>query len=102
MPPDDPGDYIAQSRREMGHSRQLEQPRLRVPPNPSYGGSTGYAEWFRQQQIEKYDNVEPINCSSVSESRKSRHGVCSTIFVREWRGDICQHAQLHKYAQGDG
>ena len=66
MPSDDPGDYTAQSRREMGLSLQLEQPRLRVPPNPSRGGTTGYAEWFRQQQIEKYDNDEPINCSKSS------------------------------------
>ncbi len=66
MPRDDPADMIAQSWREMGLSSQLEQPWLRVPPNPLCGGSTGYAEWFRRQQIEKYDNDEPINCSKSS------------------------------------
>ena len=69
MPPTDPADLIAQARREMGLSRQLEQPRLRLPPDPSRGGSTVYEEWFRERQIEKWENDEPIDVSESSLKR---------------------------------
>jgi hypothetical protein len=45
----DPADLEAKARADLGFSRQLEQFRRIFPP-PSLGGS-GYALWYRQQQL---------------------------------------------------
>ena len=44
----DPTDVMAQSRREAGFSRQLQQDK-RIALHPRRGGSPGYAIWYRAQ-----------------------------------------------------
>ena len=69
MAPVDPADLVAQARRELGLTRQLQQPRMRLLPDPSRGGSVGYNEYYREQQLEKYNNGEPIDVSQSSIDR---------------------------------
>ena len=60
----DPADLIAQSRRELGLSRQLRQDRA-VAADPSLGGS-GYPVWYRIKEIDKSQNGEDIDCDARS------------------------------------
>jgi len=61
----DPADMMAQGRRDLGLTQQLEQQR-RVGPNPSNGGSTGYPVWFRLQQLQNNQNNENVKVSASS------------------------------------
>ena len=60
----DPADLIAQSRRELGLSRQLQQDRA-VAADPSLGGS-GYPVWYRIKEINKHQNGEDTDCDARS------------------------------------
>ena len=45
----DPADIVAEARRQLGFSRQLEQ-EARVAPHPSRGGNA-YPRWYRIEQL---------------------------------------------------
>lgn len=64
----DPGDLMAQARREAGLTRQLQQQR-RVPPHPSRGGTRGFPEWYRDEQLQRHQNHELVDVSASSISR---------------------------------
>ena len=64
----DPADVAEHTRRELGLSRQLKLMR-RVPPHPSWGGSTGYAVSFRQEQLQRWHNGDPTIASKSSLQR---------------------------------
>ena len=95
MPPTDPADLIAQARHEMGLSRQLKQPRLRLPPDLSCRGSTGYEEWFRERQIEKWENDEPIDVSESSLKRWRKRLVCYRPTGNHPRTQIIGHDMIN-------
>jgi hypothetical protein len=61
----DPADLEAQARAELGFSRLLEQPRG-TSPHPALGGSGGYAQWFREEQLQKFYAGEAIDVSKSS------------------------------------
>jgi hypothetical protein len=61
----DPTNLEAQARAELGFSRQLEQPR-RIPPYPGLGGGGGYAVWYREQQLQRFNAGEAIDVSLAS------------------------------------
>ena len=61
----DPADLEAQDRAELGFSRRLEQPR-RISPYPGVGGSGGYAVWYREHQLQRFDAGEAIDVSRRS------------------------------------
>lgn len=63
----DPADIVAEARRQLGFSRQLEQ-EARVAPHPSRGGNA-YPRWYRIEQLAKRDNGEPYDASDRSLSR---------------------------------
>lgn len=63
----DPACVVAEARRALGLSRQLQQPR-RVAPHPSRGGNS-YDEWYRIEQLEKRQNGEDVDVSEASLSR---------------------------------
>ena len=67
----DPADIEAQARREVGLTRRLGVQR-RTPPDPSDGGSTGYPEWYRQEQLAAHQNGQEVSVSAASISRWSR------------------------------
>jgi hypothetical protein len=60
----DPADLEAKARADLGFSQRLEQSR-RISPPPSLGGS-GYALWYRQQQLERFHTGGPIDVSFAS------------------------------------
>ena len=49
----DSADLVAQARAETGLSRQLKQTRRELP-HPRDGGSSGYPDWFRDEQLAKW------------------------------------------------
>jgi hypothetical protein len=61
----DPADLEAQARAELGFSRRLEQP-PRISPYPGVGGSGGYAVWYCEQQLQRFDAREAIYVSRRS------------------------------------
>ena len=61
----DPADLQAQARAELGFSRLLEQPR-RTSPHPRNSGSGGYPQWFREQQLQRFNAGEAIDVSLSS------------------------------------
>jgi hypothetical protein len=67
----DPADLEAKACKELGFSRQLEQP-WRVAPHPSLGGSSGYPVWHREEQLEIWDAGEVTDVSKRSLFRWSR------------------------------
>ena len=71
----DPEDNLAKGRRELGLSRQLQVTR-RDPPHPGIGGSTGYSEWYRVQQLQARQNGQPVSVSEQSLSRWRRKIHC--------------------------
>ena len=60
----DPTDLEAKARADLGFSWRLEQT-CRISPPPSLGGS-GYALWYRQQQLERFHIGGPIEVSFLS------------------------------------
>ena len=64
----DPADIVAQARREVGLSRQLKVQR-RERPHKSRGGTTGYPEWYREEQLLRHQNGEEVDVSAASISR---------------------------------
>eukprot|EP00536_Pseudo-nitzschia_multiseries_P007348 jgi/Psemu1/17780/gm1.17780_g len=44
-------------------TRELKVER-KAPSHPSIGGSKGYNLWYRREQMEKYQNGEPVNDTS--------------------------------------
>ena len=52
-------DNQAKLLRDMGMSKASQVTRT-VTSNPANGGTTGYDPWFREQQVEKFDNGEPL------------------------------------------
>jgi transposase len=58
-------DAQAKTRRDAGQTRVLEVPRSAVP-HPGRGGSTGYDPWFRQSQVNKFQQGEDIDVSLAS------------------------------------
>jgi hypothetical protein len=67
----DLADLEARARAELGFSRQLKQPR-QIAPHPSLGGSSGYAVWHRDEQLERWDAGEVTDVSERSLFRWSR------------------------------
>ena len=61
----DPADLEAQDRAELDFSRRLKQPR-RISPYPGVGGSGGYAVWYREHQLQRFDAGEAIDVSRRS------------------------------------
>ncbi len=61
----DPADLEAQACAELGFSRRLEQPR-RILPYPGLGGGGGYAVWYREQQLQRFNASKAINVSRAS------------------------------------
>ena len=61
----DAADFVAQARREAGLSRQLQVVR-RESPHPSRGGSTGFEEWYRDEQLDRRANGEECDASRSS------------------------------------
>jgi hypothetical protein len=61
----DPADLEAQARAELGFSLWLEQPR-RISPYPGIGGSGGYAVWYREQQLQRFNAGEAMDVSRRS------------------------------------
>ncbi len=61
----DPADLEAQARAELGFSRRLKQPR-RISPYPGLGGGGGYAVWYREQQLQRFNANEGIDVSLAS------------------------------------
>ena len=61
----DPADVMAQSRREAGFSRQLQKDK-RIALHPRMEGSPSYAIRYRAQQLDKYQNGEPVDVSMSS------------------------------------
>jgi hypothetical protein len=61
----DPTDLEAQACAELGFSRRLEQPR-RILPYTGDGGSGGYAVWYREQQLQRFNAREAIDVSRRS------------------------------------
>ncbi len=53
----DPADLRAQACAELGLLRELAQSR-RVAPHPRGGGSSGYPDWSRDEQLEKWNAGE--------------------------------------------
>jgi transposase len=62
----DPADLVAQARSEAGLPREQQQHRQLIAPHPSRGGTQGYSVWYRIEQIEKFDNGQPIDVSVAS------------------------------------
>ena len=58
----DPTDLEAQDSAELGFSRQLEQPQ-QIAPHPSLGGRGGYAVWYRQHQLQRFNAGEAVDVS---------------------------------------
>ena len=61
----DPADERARLRRNYQLTREVEQDR-QLLPHPSVGGSRGYPVWFREQEIQRYQNGEEIIASRKS------------------------------------
>jgi hypothetical protein len=61
----DPADLEAQARAELGFSRRLEQPR-RISLYPGLGGSGGYAVWYCEQQLQRFNASKGIDISLAS------------------------------------
>ncbi len=61
----DPADLEAQALAELGFSRRLEQPQC-ILLYPGLGGSGGYAVWYREQQLQRFNASEGINVSLAS------------------------------------
>jgi hypothetical protein len=53
-------DQQAKLRHDMGLNKALEVDRT-AKPNPANGGSSGYDVWFREQQVAKFNNGQPID-----------------------------------------
>ena len=65
----DPADERADSRRRLQLSRELEVNRQRLP-HPSFGGTRGYPLWFRQLEVDRYeDELLPTVASPMSVRR---------------------------------
>ena len=56
----DPADLDARASAELGLSRQLKRQR-RETPRPSRGGSTGFPEYYRVNQLNKRQNGQPVD-----------------------------------------
>jgi hypothetical protein len=67
----DPADLEAQARAELGFSRRLEQPQ-RISPYPGIGGSGGYAVWYREQQLQRFDAGEAIEIIKLTKGLHRR------------------------------
>ena len=66
MAPPDPADLQARVRRDLGLARETQTDLRRLAPDPTNGGSNAYPHWFRVRQLEKFENDEPIDCSTRS------------------------------------
>ena len=67
--PADPADLAAKVRRDLGLTRQLEQPRL-VLSHPSRGGSRGYDVWYREEQLAlAHPSASPVAVPAVETFR---------------------------------
>ena len=64
----DPADVDAKARAELGFSRQLQQDRLLLP-HPRWGGTRGYAVWFRIEELERRAQGLPTTACSRSLER---------------------------------
>ena len=82
----DPADLEAQARAELGFSRRLEQPR-RISPYPGVGGSGGYAVWYRDQQLQRFDAGEAIEIIKITKGlhRRGRKRGDGHVTARRWR-----------------
>jgi hypothetical protein len=61
----DPAYLVAKECVDSGFLRQLEQP-CQILLYPGLGGSGGYALWYRQQQLERFNAGGPIDVSKSS------------------------------------
>jgi hypothetical protein len=61
----DPADLVVKACADSGLLRQLEQHR-QISLYPGLGGSSGYALWYRQQQLERFNARGPIDVSKSS------------------------------------
>ncbi len=82
----DPAHLEAQARAELGFSRRLEQPR-RISPYPGLGGIGGYAVWYCEQQLQRFNASEGIDVSLISIYRWAD---------KNWRG--CMAGSLDPWA----
>jgi hypothetical protein len=67
----DPANLEAQAHAELGFSRRLEQPR-RILLYPGIGGSGGYAVWYREQQLQRFDTGEAIEIVKLTKGLHCR------------------------------
>ncbi len=75
----DTADLQAQACAELGFSRQLKQHR-RTSPHPTLGGSGGYVQWFREEQLQKFHAREAIDfaVSSINHCAIRLEPYCQT------------------------
>ena len=62
---DDPADDCACLLRRHQLTRELRQDRQSLP-HPSIGGSRGYPVWFREAELQRWQNGEEITASRQS------------------------------------
>ena len=85
----DPANLMAQARRESGLSCQLElEQRWRTLPHLSKEDTTGYTTWYREEQLTKHQNNEPVEVSEASISRWNHH-----LNAHRWVGN-CDHPKF--------
>jgi hypothetical protein len=73
----DPANSRAQSRSKLGLTRELEQERTDLPPDPSIGGSRGYSIWFREKVLE--------NAVMNGDDAAAAMFGCSTRSIQRWQ-----------------
>uniref|UniRef100_A0A7S2K246 Uncharacterized protein n=1 Tax=Leptocylindrus danicus TaxID=163516 RepID=A0A7S2K246_9STRA len=64
--------HAARLRRGLPH---ISEQRSIVPPHPRHGGSRGYTEEFREQELRRFENREPITVSLATIYRWRRNGI---------------------------
>ena len=80
MPRTDPANDRANARSAIGLSRELQQARTDIPPDPSIGGTRGYPPWFRIRAI--------AAANVIGEDQASIQYGCSARSIRRWRNRL--------------
>ena len=85
----DPANDRARSRSILGLTRELEQERTDLPPDPSRGGTRGYPVWFRRR-------VLAFAALHGHEAAATNHG-CSIRSIYNWENRIEPHRMTGGY-----